>query len=151
MITASISKVETLWGAMRVRSVRNHPEIRRFMTGNTERVGILQQIVWWFFRDENLDLYLVTPIEYDVEIGYGLVKTEMGTSWLTGAILPKWQGNGFGRQLFEHLIEKAEPKAYIETMLAVRKNNVKAHALYSSLGFVEEERDGDTITMRLRK
>jgi RimJ/RimL family protein N-acetyltransferase len=58
---------------------------------------------------------------------------------LTIAVSPAGQGRGIGRRLFEALLgELAHDITRVE--LFVRPSNIRAQALYRSLGFVEEGR-----------
>lgn len=61
---------------------------------------------------------------------------------LTIAVAPKAQGRGVGRALFEALLaEVREAMPHIVRVeLFARSSNVRARALYESLGFVEEGR-----------
>lgn len=61
---------------------------------------------------------------------------------LTIAVAPQAQGKGVGRKLFEALLaEVSDNMPYITRVeLFARLSNVRARALYASLGFVEEGR-----------
>lgn len=61
---------------------------------------------------------------------------------LTVAVAPEAQGKGVGRQLFEALLgEVMDNMPHITRVeLFARASNVRARALYASLGFVEEGR-----------
>jgi len=61
---------------------------------------------------------------------------------LTIAVAPECQGNGVGRALFQALLgEVMEHMPHITRVeLFARDSNVRARALYASLGFVEEGR-----------
>ncbi len=61
---------------------------------------------------------------------------------LTIAVAPAFQGKGVGRRLFEALLgEVRERMSHITRVeLFTRESNVRARALYASLGFVEEGR-----------
>jgi putative acetyltransferase len=61
---------------------------------------------------------------------------------LTIAVAPECQGKGVGRALFGALLaEVSEHMPHITRVeLTARESNVKARALYASLGFVEEGR-----------
>lgn len=61
---------------------------------------------------------------------------------LTIAVAPQAQGKGVGRQLFQALLaEVTDHMPHITRVeLFARESNVRARALYASLGFVEEGR-----------
>lgn len=61
---------------------------------------------------------------------------------LTIAVAPGAQGKGVGRRLFQALLDEVTNNMphITRVELFVRESNVKARALYASLGFVEEGR-----------
>ncbi len=60
---------------------------------------------------------------------------------VTIAVDPAAQGQGVGRALFEHVIRAAQAMPKIRIIeLFCREDNVRAIALYASLGFVQEGR-----------
>jgi ribosomal protein S18 acetylase RimI-like enzyme len=61
---------------------------------------------------------------------------------LTIAVAPQAQGKGVGRRLFQALLDQVtESMPHITRVeLFARESNVRARALYASLGFVEEGR-----------
>ncbi len=61
---------------------------------------------------------------------------------LTIAVAPRAQGKGVGRRLFQALLDEvsANMPHITRVELFARESNVKARALYASLGFVEEGR-----------
>ncbi len=61
---------------------------------------------------------------------------------LTIAVAPQAQGQGVGRRLFRALLDEVtDNMPYITRIeLFARESNVRARALYASLGFVEEGR-----------
>jgi putative acetyltransferase len=61
---------------------------------------------------------------------------------LTIAVAPRAQGKGVGRRLFQALLDEVTVNMpHIQRVeLFARESNVKARALYASLGFVEEGR-----------
>lgn len=56
------------------------------------------------------------------------------------AIVPSFQGKGFGKLLFEKLLEEAENLDDIDLTLEVRPSNEKAVRLYETHGFATEGR-----------
>lgn len=58
-------------------------------------------------------------------------------------VLPEYQGNGYGRLLLEHAIEKAREQQYIKICLDTRKQFSVAQHLYRSVGFQETDRYND--------
>ncbi len=61
---------------------------------------------------------------------------------LTIAVAPKAQGRGVGRSLFQALLAEVSDHMphIVRVELFARSSNVRARALYESLGFVEEGR-----------
>jgi ribosomal protein S18 acetylase RimI-like enzyme len=72
----------------------------------------------------------------------GIVSLDTLLTDLTIAVAPAAQGKGVGRALFQALLaEVRENMPYIVRVeLFARSSNVRARALYESLGFVEEGR-----------
>lgn len=114
-----------------MRQIRN--TVRDKMTNNQDYISQDQQIEWY----ENLSRHVWPYLLWlnDTAIGYGLISVKEDP-WLTGGILPEYQGQGAGRYLFECLIETAE-KEFGKPKLSVWSNNHKAIKLYTSLGFVK--------------
>jgi len=51
------------------------------------------------------------------------------------AVLPEYQGKGYGRAEMENLLSTTKEAGALNVTLEVRKSNVKAISLYESLGF----------------
>lgn len=73
-----------------------------------------------------------------VVVGYGIMTIGAGESHvLNVCVSPDFQGKGYGRVIFNQIIEEAR-RYKVETMfLEVRPSNPKAIRLYRSLGFNE--------------
>lgn len=73
-----------------------------------------------------------------VVVGYGIMTIGAGESHvLNVCVSPDFQGKGYGRVIFNRIIEEAR-RYKVETMfLEVRPSNPKAIRLYRSLGFNE--------------
>lgn len=86
---------------------------------------------------------LVDPYTYNfvleedgTVLGYGLLWVLLDESHVINiAVDPSRQGEGFGRQLMEHLIAIAASLGIMAMTLEVRESNIAARALYESLGF----------------
>lgn len=71
-------------------------------------------------------------------IGYGILKIVLNEAELLNiAITPDQQGNGFGKYLLAHLMQKAKKLGADECFLEVRESNLAAYRLYESFGFNE--------------
>lgn len=55
--------------------------------------------------------------------------------WLGIAVREDWKGHHLGRRLLQHLDDWAKPRGYGGLMLTSVPANVRAHALYSRMGF----------------
>ena len=90
-------------------------------------------------------LYVVADIEEEI-VGHLLLdpmplKANAHICALTIVVYPHWQGHGVGRKLMDYAVEWARTAPGIEKIeLMVRSSNVRAVALYQSLGFEEEGR-----------
>lgn len=80
-------------------------------------------------------------------LGYGLIRSEGGTEWITGGLFPRHRGQGHGRYLFQRLTELTR-----NPTLEVLATNHRAVRLYRSLGYEKtgwdwKGRHGPVITM----
>jgi GNAT superfamily N-acetyltransferase len=118
------------------------------MTGNQEYIHRDQQIKWFKELDhEELRLFLFWA---DFELsGYGIVRRKDGNPWLTGVLCEHQRGKGYGKKLFQLLIDLCEDDLTPE--LDVRETNIKARTLYTSLGFQETVNNNGIISMVLRR
>jgi ribosomal-protein-alanine N-acetyltransferase len=74
----------------------------------------------------------------DQNVGHGILSVAAGESHLLNVCVnPDYQGNGFGRILVEHLLERARAGEASSIFLEVRPSNVAACELYDKLGFNE--------------
>lgn len=81
-----------------------------------------------------------TWLEENTVLGFGqIIETANGTGHLARIIVnPNERGKGFGRMLFESLVQIASNKWSVVT-LNVYRNNEAAVGLYKTLGFEEDE------------
>lgn len=125
--------------ALAVATVRN--TCRRYMTNDRSWISPIRQIRWWrnARKDPSLHLFLMRVDGWDV--GYGIVATKNGEIWVSGGLIDEERGKGHGRWLFEELTKVgarmgssaslAEGPVYLEVFRA----NIRAQALYESLGY----------------
>lgn len=84
---------------------------------------------------------LRAPFLQHIKLTYGFEQpvedeTQAGEYYIDClSVLPGQQGKGIGKKLIKALTEEAAVKGYFTTGLLVNKDNAKAKALYSSLGF----------------
>lgn len=71
-------------------------------------------------------------------IGHGILQVIADESHLLNVcIIPEFQGEGFGRMLVEHMLERAVQLKANTIFLEVRPSNPIAYRLYATLGFNE--------------
>ncbi len=71
-------------------------------------------------------------------IGHGIVSVAAGESHLLNiCVHPECQGNGFGRVMVQHLLDRAKERQASTMFLEVRISNTVAHDLYEKMGFNE--------------
>lgn len=71
-------------------------------------------------------------------VGHGILSVAAGESHLLNVCVhPDCQGNGYGRALVEHLLERARCCDARAVFLEVRPSNLIAYRLYEQLGFNE--------------
>jgi RimJ/RimL family protein N-acetyltransferase len=83
-----------------LRQVRNSG--RQWMTRHTDAISPEQQAAWWAQLDHaSVKVWLFS--ESATDIGYGLVRLEKGRAWCSLAVLPRYQGQGYGTQIYRWL------------------------------------------------
>lgn len=153
-----------LWQVEAMRQIRN--ACRHFMTRDPAEITPEMQGAWWAkmqLRDPNnvtWQPFLAwskeplgwEPIGYAIAwrgeriVQYRVVSHEAKNAWwFTGAVLERWRGFGYGRRLFQTLIDRYGTPCWLE----VRLDNQPARQLYQSLGFQVVGTDVDVATMRL--
>lgn len=77
--------------------------------------------------------------ELDGEMaGYGVLSVGAGESHvLNVAVAPERQGQGLGRRILMHLLDRARRQGAEQALLEVRPSNEKAIRLYEDVGFCE--------------
>jgi ribosomal-protein-alanine N-acetyltransferase len=86
----------------------------------------------------------VVMLEDDKVVGYFYAQNVVGeVSLLNVAVSPRHQGQGYGRQLIQHLLAYCESCQADSAWLEVRESNRAAVSLYLSEGFNEVDRRRD--------
>jgi GNAT superfamily N-acetyltransferase len=112
----------TEWDAEVVRIIRNSG--RQWMTRDTREIGYDAQQAWWAKRDTALcPIWIVTIAATD--IGYGLLRVDHDRWWCSLAVLPRYQGNGYGRDIYQYLALATTQDVYAE-ILADNTPSIKA-------------------------
>lgn len=132
----SVYLADTFEDFLQVLAIRN--TCCKFMTNHSKPISLEEQHA--FFRacltnPKKYILYLLK--DKKVTIGYGFIKNEENRLLLTGAIVEEFRGQGYGKFLFQVLIEDCKKYKNIPICLEVRRSNKKAYGLYKSLGFQE--------------
>lgn len=71
-------------------------------------------------------------------VGHSILSVAAGEAHLLNVCInPEVQGNGFGRQLVQHILSRAIARGASKVFLEVRPSNLIAFKLYESLGFQE--------------
>jgi [ribosomal protein S18]-alanine N-acetyltransferase len=77
-------------------------------------------------------------VTHNVNIGHGVLSVAAAESHLLNVCIhPDHQGNGFGRMLVAHMMQRARGRNAERIFLEVRRSNVAARTLYDELGFNE--------------
>lgn len=129
-LVRSNDEVETL------RVIRN--TCRNFMTRQTHELSSEAQQIWWQRLDKSVNFpYLFFKLEHGVivdPIGYGYVRFENGEVLLTGGLVPEVRGQGYGKTLFELMINSSK-RYNAPIKLEVLNTNINAFGMYKKLGF----------------
>lgn len=139
-LVTSDSDVETL------RVIRN--TCRTFMTRQIYEIDTQNQQIWWQKLDKSTNFpYLLYKAEFGViiyPIGYGYVRFENGEILLTGGLIPEERGKGYGKKLFELMINSSK-RYNVPIKLEVLNSNTNAFEMYKKIGFTVISKD-DKIT-----
>lgn len=77
-------------------------------------------------------------ISTEIVVGHGILSVAAGESHLLNVCVhPGSRGHGLGRQMVEHLLDRARARRASTMFLEVRTSNVVAYQLYEKLGFNE--------------
>lgn len=142
-----LKKVDSDSDVESLRNIRN--QCRSFMTRNSKEISKEEQVKWFGQLSDDVLVYLLHVVEYGVvayPIGYGLLRKDDDCILISGGLVESERGKGFGSCLFSYLIENAK-KFKLPIKLEVLKNNIRAFAIYSKLGFRVISDDGKVITM----
>ncbi len=108
---------------------------------------------YFISRDINvLKNHVITLIMKNFEtneiIGYAHIDEESGNKWLGICILDNYQGQGYGKRLFETLLCMADDKKIDTIHLSVDTTNTKAYFMYKKYGFEEYNKKNNVIFMK---
>lgn len=153
MITEStrleIKPIQTFSEALDVRRVRNERYVRERMTSNQSRIGLAEQWLWFKSVDRKT-VFTASLRNSEKVIGYGICANKKGypkQTWLTGALVSSARGFGYGRQLFQLLVDQSKD----DVRLTVWDWNDRALTLYKSLDFKQYAHVNKLVYMRLLK
>lgn len=93
-----------------------------------------------YFNSRTSDIiknHIVTllMVNNNVPIAYAHVDYDGTKYWLGICVLEEYQGNGYGKQIVEHIINHAKVKLIPALFLTVDKNNFVAKNLYEKYNF----------------
>jgi ribosomal protein S18 acetylase RimI-like enzyme len=142
----SLDRVQCFKDSLRAIGIRN--ESRQFMTRNTAYISVAAQRKWWGTLDHNANFLYLLKLN-DENIGYALIRT-CPEPWITGALCSSQRGKGYGRVLFELILDEVRRLSCTHVFLEVRMDNSRAIALYQSLGFESIRDKGNVMTMEKR-
>jgi RimJ/RimL family protein N-acetyltransferase len=107
-LVTTLDEVETL------RVIRNSG--RQWMTRHADEISSEQQRAWWLTacHDPALRVWLFSEAATDV--GYGLLRRESDQLWCSLAVLPRYQGNGYGTAIYRWLALSTEESVWAEIL-----------------------------------
>lgn len=116
-------RATTEWDAEVIRVIRNSG--RQWMTRDTKEITYDQQQAWWVRRatDEAMRIWIASVATTD--IGYGLLRFEARQWWCSLAVLPRYQGQGYGTDIYRYLAASTDQDVYAE-ILADNTPSIKA-------------------------
>lgn len=149
MSKLEIAPVETLDEAQAIARVRNTGA--DMMTQSRQLISPTDQAEWFTgyyeLAKSRGDTYAFLGSVDGQEAAYGLINRIGRGHWLTGVIVPEFQGQGHGRELFtflrDYTVSDLEQPV---VLLDVLNTNHRAMNLYKSLGF-EAAQIGSHVTV----
>ena len=116
-------RATTEWDAEVVRVIRNSG--RQWMTRDTKEITYDQQQAWWkrLAIDEPMRIWIASVATTDV--GYGLLRLDARQWWASLAVLPRYQGQGYGTDIYRYLAASTDQDVYAE-ILADNTPSIKA-------------------------
>lgn len=91
----------TEWDAEVVRIIRNSG--RQWMTRDTREIGYDAQRAWWSIRNPDICWVYIGRIA-ETDVGYGMLRLlDDDRWWASLAVLPRYQGNGYGGEIYRYL------------------------------------------------
>ncbi|MDO8609844.1 MAG: GNAT family N-acetyltransferase [bacterium] len=133
MSSSTLIPIDNCIDAIKVINIRN--ECNEYMTNNKSKINIFQQLLWYFFiylkenKKKNMYCYLLRNKNI---LGFGFIRKYSNKFWLTGGLYKKDRNKGYGKLLFEQLVNIIHLN---EIWLEVLKTNIIAANLYKKLGF----------------
>jgi len=111
------------WDAEVIRVIRNSG--RQWMTRDTREITYDAQQLWWarFSTEETMRIWIASVATTD--IGYGLLRFEARQWWASLAVLPRYQGQGYGTDIYRYLAASTDQDVYAE-ILADNTPSIKA-------------------------
>ena len=109
----------TEWDAEVVRVIRNTG--RQWMTRDTSEISYDQQQAWWVARACQIWIGRVA----ETDVAYGLLRDEGGRILASLAVLPRYQGQGYGCEIYRYLASATDQEVYAE-ILADNTPSIKA-------------------------
>ncbi len=144
----SLSIVNDLTKLEILRIIRN--KCREYMTGYTGEISKDQQQKWFSSLDKNKNIpFLFIKNDTKTSVGYGLIKCELDTCYLSAGLLEEYRGFGIGKFLFEALISECYKINCKSIQLQVLKTNKRAFNLYNKLNFKVFSEDNSKYFMEL--
>lgn len=125
-----------------VRYIRN--EIRGNLTNNSAYISSMDQHVWFARLPQQNKLFLYRDV-YAAPVGYGYINVGSdGRKWGTLGVLPEFQNNGYGQEIYNDLIASADNDLWIE----IFTNNNPSLVAALKCGFVIQTIGDKTIILR---
>ena len=108
-----------------------------FNRGDVNRIRVIEHLKR---TEEDCQVHFAATISGDdgreKMVGYVFLwDIDRKVPWLGIAVHEDWKGHHLGRRLLDHLDGWAKPKGYGGLMLTSVPANVRAHALYTRMGF----------------
>jgi len=96
-----------------IRLIRNSGH--QWMTRDPRLITVDEQAIWWASRNPETARLWLGRIA-DTDVGYGMLRLVESRWWASLAVLPRYQGNGYGTELYRYLALSTDQHVWAEIL-----------------------------------
>ena len=132
-------EIRTSDGVEKLRQIRNSG--REGFAHHVDEISETQQAEWWAANGNNVKAWLFQTDKGD-EVGFGLLRPredEDHAWWFSVAVLPEFQGLGYGKQITDFCARSTHRLIYSQ----VRRDNIAGQRIHA--GWLDLSAPGDEL------